>query len=142
MELQYRSYCQCSFASYSQLVFYSTDSSIAFVHLCRNKPLPPSPIRLHPQSAHKHIQTCTDIQYTHHFSVYCWEAERNTHTHTHTHILTIDVLETLCSSTRNMPSYLPPLPLSRTLPRSLMHIYTLLCEPNNVRQALLSCDRA
>lgn len=106
--------------------------------LCSNKRLLQSPIRLHPQSAEQ-INICRHEQInTHHFSMRL--GGREEHTHKHTHILTIDVFETLCSSTWNMPSYLPPLPLSLT--HSLMHTYTLLCEPNNVRQALLSCDRA
>lgn len=124
------------------LLFYSTDSSIASVHLCSNNPLPPSPVRLQPHSA-GHINTCRNAQIysTHHFSRLLGGSEG--HTHTYTLSLTIDVLETLCNSTWNMPSYLPHSPsLSHKLTYSRMHIYTLLCEPNKFRQALLSCDRA
>lgn len=122
------------------LFFYSAVSFAAFVHLCSNKPLPPSPIRLHPPSA-ECINTCRHAEiYRHTISDYCWEAKRVTHTHTH--ILTIEVLETLCTSTWYVRSYLPPLPLPHIHTHILMHIYTLLCEANNVRQALLSCDRA
>jgi len=45
--------------------FYEIES----LHRCSNKPLPPSPVRLHPQSA-EHIDT---------------GREDHTHTHTHTH---------------------------------------------------------
>lgn len=140
MKLSYRSNCVCSLLHHIvNLFFCSTVSSVAFYLLCSNKPLPPSPIRLHPLSAehintYRHAQICS----THHFSLLLGGREG-------TQILTIDVLETLHSSTWNMPSYLPSsLSLSHThsLPLSLMHTYTLLCEPNNVRQALLSCDRA
>lgn len=109
------------------LFFYSTDSSIFRLSVSSSNTLPPSAIRLHPQSA-EHIHADVHRYTIHTISLYWSEAVSYT--------LTIDVLETLCSGTWNMPS------LSHTHTNSLMHTYTLLCEPNNIRQALLSCDRA